>query len=84
MVRSPQKRDFSPFCSPLLVLRPDGVELLQGHEEVVGGLVDEVGVARGVAGVAEPGAHGVVHVQHGGVPVPANGMEKMSSNMNFM
>ncbi len=49
---------------------PEREELLQGHEQVVGGLVDEVRVAGGVAGVAEAGAHGVVDVQQAGVAVP--------------
>ena len=62
---------FAVRSLPVSVFVPDGVELLERDEEVVGGLVDEVGVSAGVAGVAEARAHRVVHVQHAGVAVPA-------------
>ncbi len=64
-------------CIPLLVLVEDGVELLEGHEEVVRGLVDQVGVPGRVQGVAEARAHRVVDVQHAGVAVPKRERKKI-------
>ncbi len=64
------------LCIPLLVLVEDGVELLEGHAEVVRGLVDQVGVPGRVQGIAEARAHRVVDVQHAGVAVPKGERKK--------
>ena len=49
---------------------PNGEELLQGDKQVVGALVHVVWVSAVGACVAEAGAHGVVNVDDGGIPVP--------------
>ena len=53
-----------------------GEKLLQRDEEVVGALVDKVGVAHVRGGVAEAGPHGVVDVEDGGVAVPRVGVQR--------